>query len=776
MRKIAARPFMPVPWISLAAAGWLSLAAPEPSAELDGARWSSLQQDPERAPGPQVLDRKLQLKIVPGGIEIRGTWRVSTERPAWYANMLLAAERVHIRSVRLGGKPARTWSTPDGVLLVEYIERDAVLEIDAFVPGSADLGLELGLLGAPRGEVVLVGDGDPLQVVDLEDRPVLRRAGRFITGAGRLRVERRDPDTSGAGGSLAVAHVGIGLTVGDGAVTGQARVRWEVRRGKLESVSVRVEDVGSDLQVEGANVADWKRNGETIEIQLRQPANSRVDLQLSWTAAVSKNAESTLQVPTIEPLNVFRTESALQLGRDGEVDVIPRTPKWTTIAAAQLPQWSRGLVQGMPTAAFQRPGADDGGTLDLIRYVTVPTPPMVIDVADVRVASSREGRFVMRARYEVFNERGAHLVFHPPAGAQLTGVTVAGRPVRPARDGDAYRIPLPRSVETVDGLSIVPVVVGLRGEDVAWKRRARGDIALPTVDAPVAVLRATHVLAPGYFSRLETGESSVVEGFSRGEKVAYGLDDDIRASQADQLYSDALDAWNNNEFEQARDKLGQLDEFGAANDSTQGLGSNLDLVLGSDDDSTIVSEDVVATGATITTARPAPPPAPASRVVRRIKAQVRARSQKERKRFSGRKKKAKSLQEAGRYDEAEEEYRKALEEAKNLDRLEDAESRSYDFEADEIEGELENTRSQKNSRKSLENAEYDMLSGGYRLFAGTDEPPVQTRQPLPQPIVPIVIPTAGATVKYEFSLLEPGASRRIEFDARHRIERRRRRR
>ncbi len=768
---------MAASWTSLVAAGWLLSAAPEPSAEIDGARWSRLQRDPERAPGPRVVDRKLQLELVPGGVEVRGTWRLSTERPAWYANMLLSAERVHVRSVRLGGRPARTWSTTDGLLLVERIERDTVLEIEAFVPGSADQGVELGLLAAPRGEVV-VQDGDTLQLLDLEDRPVLRESGRFITGTARLRLERRAPNSAASEGTLCIAHVGIGLTVGDGEVTGQARVQWEVRRGKLESVSVRAQEVGSDLQVEGPNVADWTRSGDRVEVQLRQPADSRVDLQLSWTAAVSKDAESTLQVPTIEPLDVFRTESALQLARDGEVDVIPKASGWTTIAAAQLPQWSRGLVRGMPTAAFRRPGADDGGTLDLVRYVTVPTPPMVVEIADVRIASSREGRFVMRARYELLNERAAHLVFRPPVGARLTGVTVAGRPVRPARDGDVYRIPLPRSVETVDGLSIVPVVVGLRGEDVTWKRRAQGNIALPSVDAPVAVLRATHGLPLGYASRLEAGEGAVVEGFSRGDGVAYGLGDDRRASQADQLYADALDAWNSNEFEQARDKLGQLDELGAGNDSTKGLESNVELVLGPSIDTTTVSQDFTVEGTTIsaqTKPAPAAPPPPASKAARRIKAQVRARSQKERSRFRSRKKKAKNLQEAGRYDEAEEEYEKALEEAKDLDRLEDDESRSYDFEADEIEGELETTRRQKQSRKSLEKAEYDMLSGGYQLFAGTEEPAGRTRQPLPAPIVPIVIPIAGATVRYEFSLLEPGASRSIEFDARHRIERRRRR-
>ncbi len=68
-----------------------------------------------------------------------------------------------------------------------------------------------------------------------------------------------------------------------------------------------------------------------------------------------------------------------------------------------------------------------------------------------------------------------------------------------------------------------------------------------------------------------------------------------------------------------------------------------------------------------------------------------------------------------------------------------------------------------------------MLSGGYRLFAGDDEPEEERPQPLPAPIVPIVIPDAGMTVRHQFSLLEPGASRSIEFDARHQRERRRRR-
>ena len=153
---------------------------------------------------------------------------------------------------------------------------------------------------------------------------------------------------------------------------------------------------------------------------------------------------------------------------------------------------------------------------------------------------------------------------------------------------------------------------------------------------------------------------------------------------------------------------------------------------------------------------------------------MRARAAKQRTRYRDRKKKAKDLQEAGRYDEAEEEYTKALEDAKELDRLEDDESRDYDFEAAELEGELETTSDQKASRAALEQAEYDLLSGGYALFAGDDDEPDVAPPPLPPPVVPIVIPRAGETIRHEFSLLEPGALRRIQFDARRSTERRRR--
>ncbi len=753
----------------------LAQAPPESvRVELSGTRFRELRAQPETPPGPSVVKRTLRLEVVEGGVRVHGRWQLSSARPAWFANVLVGP-RAHVEAVTIDGAEARTWTGPSGVLLVERIDGEATVELRAFVAGSVAPGLAIDVMGASRGTVEVSGAESPLRVEDVGGLPVVRRSDAFVSGSANLRIVPAPPSEPAAGvESTVIAQVGLGLTVGDAEVKGRGRLRWIVRRGDIERVSFTVAGMGTDLRVEGPNVAQWRRSGDRIDVTLRSPADGRVDVLLAWSAPVSKAADSRQSVPAVVPQSVFRIESSLQIARDGEVDVVPTAPGWSPIASAQLPEWGEGLVDGAPTAAFKTArGSGTDAELNLLRYVPVAGPPMVIDVADVRVASSRAGRYAMRVRYEIRNERSAHLLFRPPAGTTLTGITVAGQPTPVAKVGDAYRIPLPRSLETLEGLTLVPVVVGLLGEDEAWRRRARGQLELPRVNAPIGVLRGSHVLPPEYRTRLSPGDGAVVDGFSRGKDVAYGLDDDAAASQADQVYADAVEDWNNNEFEDARDKLGKLGELGARNKNTVGLDSNVTLVLGDEDAPEEPAFDAKS-----------PAPAPASETVaresvtaRRIRAQARARASKKRVRFKSRKKKAKELQDAGRYDEAEAEYERAIDEAKDLDRLEDSESKSYEFEAEALAADLEETQAQSTNRDALETgsrssdeAENSLFEPGFTFgFFAPPGPEVGSEaRPevgLPPPLVPIVVPLAGHVVQHEFLLLEADAQRSLEFDA-----------
>ena len=101
---------------------------------------------------------------------------------------------------------------------------------------------------------------------------------------------------------------------------------------------------------------------------------------------------------------------------------------------------------------------------------------MVVDVAAYTIATSREGRALVRRPLRA-SQRAGGLAADPAAdGLRIVGVRVAGATAVMARDRDgAWRVPLQRSVDTVSGLLSFPIEVALLGEAKPWDRRERGN-------------------------------------------------------------------------------------------------------------------------------------------------------------------------------------------------------------------------------------------------------------------------------------------------------------
>lgn len=580
-------------------------------------------------------------------------------RAGWFTGMLLGTGvEAHVEYVRWNGRPAAFSTDRAGSTVFGHAERDVVVELRAFVPGDPTRGeMALELLPAVSGRVRVAG-AQKLRA-RVRDRALgeqlVAREGTFSTGAGTLAVELVDPadaETEAARPDLVLARAGLGLTVGEGELRGRGHVVWEVRHGELREVSLTATGLGDDLVVEGPNVREWTRSGDRIEVELQTPSRDRVDLRLRWSTPVSKATESTFALPRLEPHDAFRTESSVQLARDGEIEVIPALDGWKALAAAQVPEWGQGLVEGTPTASFEVAGSAEG-SLKLLRFVPVEGPPVVVDVAGYQVATSREGRIMIRAHYEIRNERSAHLRVEPPPGMSIIGARVQGETALPARDeGGAWLIPLARSVETVDGLLSFPVEVILMGESDDWARRERRGLTLPVLDAPVAVSRLTLYLPPGYRSLLEPGEADVVPSFTEGEGISYGMGvGAVGAGEADALFQQAVDAWLDNDFDAAQGRIDQLRELGASNENIDKLQANLQVVRGE------------ATGKKVDVT-----------MERRIKEQAKARAIEDLEKERDAKQKAEELKKAGDYVAAEQEYRRALDIGRRLEMLEQTES------------------------------------------------------------------------------------------------------
>lgn len=622
--------------------------------------------DLEPAPepeGPHAASRTIRLRPVidgdPPGISVRATWQLKATKAGFFSG-LLAGPAFEIDAAMLDGTPAPTVRTPAGTLIVAYLDGPATLTLDGFVPAglSEDGGeLDLRLLSAVRGTIDVDHPELRAEITRTpEDQGASRDGAQIWSGASNLGLRLRRPTAEPADkGPLLLAHAGLGVTVGEAEVKLRSRVVWTLRRGSVETLSVAVTGLTEDLEVRGPGIESWTRQGDVVVLQLAGPVSTRVEAELSWSKPLRDVAEATFDVPRVAPEGAFRTDAALQLARDGEIEVVPELSGWTGVAGDELPEWGRGLVEGTPTAAYERGRTTgDVGTLSLLRFVPVPGPAVVVDVADYTIATSEGGRLIARAKYQVRNERAAFLRIEPPPGVEIIGARVGADTALPARTEDgAWLLPLKRSLETVDGMLTFPVEVTLLGDGEAWTRREQRTIALPAVGAPIAASRVTLYLPPRYRSKLEAGDGAVVDEFTEGKGITYGLSiGGEEAEQVDALFQAAVEDYRQGDFTASQHKLDQLGNVGASNDNVQRLQGNLDLVTGKESEND-GKKDAIA---------------------RRVKEQAKARAAEEFDRQRELEEEADEAYRLGDYEAAEAAFEQAIALGDKLENLEQKES------------------------------------------------------------------------------------------------------
>jgi hypothetical protein len=622
---------------------------------IDGDRWRDLQPEDEAFADlrrPHATERDVDLIVLDDRVLIHATWRIDPGEETWFAERIIGFDAA-VEGVYWNGRPAHAHAVRRGYLVLERLDGPATLELVASVPRS---DRPIALLPASRGRATLTGED-----VELGGGAVALGPGYQLAGPLVVQPKRPPPPS----GSLTDARVGLGLTIEDGSVSGRGRIELVPKRGALASVSFTAAGVGADLTVSGPDVATVERSGDRFDVTLRAEFRRRVTLDLAWTSTLPDKEVASVAVPKLHLLSVHRTQTTLQLARSGEREVVPQI-RGQAIASRDLPEWGLGLVAGQPTAAFAGPS----GTVDLLRFQPADGPPAIVDVAEYTAAATAEGRTLMKARYAVRADRAAALEVTPPPGCTLLAVRVDGRTEPPSiTSTGAWRVPLPRSVESVDGLLSFPVELAWLHEDASWTRTEDRALPLPSVDAPIAVQRATVHLPPGFRSRKAEGDDRRVAAFSRGEGIRYGfaLDEDGEAKKeaADALYGAAINAWKSNEFDAAQNYLDGLGEMGASNMDVSRLQRNLDVVEGRDESTGVAT--------------------------RRVLEQAKARGKKKRRVYDSKVREAEERSRAGDKVAAQEAAKEALVLGGELSKLEQRESVELDASNEEL-GILANER------------------------------------------------------------------------------------
>ncbi len=737
---------------------------------VNGGRWQRLQPRTTAAQTPQpplaVTDREVTLTLQASadgapGLLIDARWRLGTGAPAWL-DLRLTDPRVLITLVTINDVPAPTYPAADGPHVVAWLEPGDTIRLLGTLPTDpARAPAQIALLPAASGIQRLADPGARVPawtggvVVD----------GALWGGAPRFTVQLVEPtEAPDAAQQSITAEVGLGVTVSDDLLAVHARVRHIVRRGPLDQIVLDIPGAGADLAVIGPNVGAVDRRGDRVAVTLRQPATHLCEIELRWSSSLPDGDETNVTLPSIRPAGVTRTSRTLQLGRTGDIEVLPALSGWTATASTELAPWGRDLVAGTATASYLG-GERSGGALSLLRYVPVQGPEVMIDVAEILAATSWDGRVLMRARYEVLNDRAASLSIRLPAGSRLLALRVGESAATVTWDTDGrLRVPLRRSIESLGGLLSFPVELALLFEDAAWQRRERRALQLPQVDAPIAVLRTTAHLPPGFTAWRTDGLPDRVESFSRGEGITYGIQvvteqDRDKVARADALFGLAVQAWEGNEFHAAQGLLQELGALGAENDNVTRLQGNLSLLL-SDEESS--GDD----GDRETTAKPTGQTAV---MARRVKDQAKAKAGKDEQAWEHAQREAERSYRQGDYAEAEKQAEVALELGGKLQMLEQDESAEVRTRNERVSAVLQDARKESKKR----------APSGTRSPAASPAAPPPPAEPSPAyaasvTAVPsvaattrsVLVPELGVALRFQKLLLPAGAAPTVTLGAR----------
>ena len=578
---------------------------------------------PEQAPRPFLVDA-LDATVKPGEeTRLSLRWTLTPLQAGWVDLALVGAE-LAVSGAEINGRPVALAPGSDGMQhLTIYLDSPVTVTVRGSVatPASA---LSLRALGGVRQRVAVEGPWE------ISAGDGVRLPGGRVLGGDRERLTLgwRPAGPAAEKPPLLRAEASSAARVDAGGVEVESVLRYRVVRGAFDAVQLRLDAGAEELDVDGDGVSGVSRAGDVVTVRLARPVTDHLELRVRCRRAGGEGA-----LPLPWPV-AAEAEGWATLSRADESLIVPSPGAGASaVSNSALPSWARGLVEGAPLVSYRLSGAAPRITAQALRWEPIDGPPTVVDEARYEVASADHGRLLLRARYQVRNDRNQFLRVTVPEGLQLISVTVAGRATQASRDEDGtLLIPLEKSVETLSGLVTFPVDIAFLGEDAPWDRRGVRSALTPAIDAPIAYARWEMVLPPGFSGEVEdTSATEVPDWSSRANGLQYGraygdgsltdgrsddseyvldgvntadggrfgrsLNQDlgglgtVNEEASQQAWNQAYSAYKENRFEDSKALLDQSLALNPGNQAAVQLSGNLDVLLS---ESIVTGEEEVA--------------------------------------------------------------------------------------------------------------------------------------------------------------------------------------
>lgn len=385
-------------------------------------------------------------------------------------------------------------------------------------------------------------------------------------------------------------YTSVAWTIEERSLTANAIMDVRITGGSLDQLTLNLPSNADRVNITGADVRDTRIEGSTAVIFLKGRIQGATQLNISCT--VPGAIPSTLTLPRFTLADGRATEGGwLTVANDVGGELLEQSVSgYAPASALELPANAKGLSHATPTYVYRRESRNASATFELVQTVPFPLVDTIADCAEGECILRPDGEELVKLHYEMRNNRAQFLHIKLPEGARLLSASVEDALCTPSMANGETLIPLPRSLQTMDGLISFPIELVYIRKGAPFTDRENRAIDLPElIGVPTAQVGMTLYLPDELKLKKVNGPLEQVEQFASsaqrfeyGQGASWGVDASAVADETVELaeqelyrnyYNLGLESYKNSDFENAERYLEQAVEL------SKGTDKNADSLL-----------------------------------------------------------------------------------------------------------------------------------------------------------------------------------------------------
>ncbi len=270
-------------------------------------------------------------------------------------------------------------------------------------------------------------------------------------------------------------------SLSQGTVYGSALINYSVTGAPIAELQLTVPPAFGNLTVDGPEIRNWRREGDTLIVSLQQPILGAYTLLVAFEEKPNI-ADGSFQAGLVAPLGVQGDRGYVEVVSPMQVEIesLLVSSQLLVLDPLELPPEFRLLSTAPVLGTWQYTQRPFELRLKVRWFEPGTTAAQVVEFSEANSRVSQDGELVTDVLYYVKSRGQRTLKLKLPGDpVRLWAVSVGGRPVTARQAGDETLIPLPGSVNPND-----PVEVRLRLGKPA-QGNGQASLLLPTVLAPV---------------------------------------------------------------------------------------------------------------------------------------------------------------------------------------------------------------------------------------------------------------------------------------------------